>query len=263
MTGLYLVIAGQAVLYVGQAKNIRQRWLKGHHKGLNLGRYYDAARIASVGCSEHELNASERMFIAWFNCPLNATISQSDRAKLRCRLEGRELPEAEDKSASKLDRLINLLSGFHVEGNAPYEIKEALQIAIELRDDATVKEPPPVKTVEPIGLSARKGRDFDLLENSLEFRGDMSSAPTGLSTIAFKDTEAEFHLFWDAVKKKVGKENARKAFKRVRDVDVQTLIEKLQYQQDWHMKRNGSLTFFAQPTNWLYGRRWEDDYDAL
>ncbi|MBD2076273.1 GIY-YIG nuclease family protein [Phormidium sp. FACHB-592] len=265
MPGLYLVVAEQSVLYVGKAKNIRQRWVRGHHKGLNLGRYYDVARIVSVGCHENELSASEQLFIAWFNCPLNETISQSTRAKLRYSLTHKSLPETADRSATKLDRLIDLLSGFHIEGNAPYEIKEALQIALELRDGAIAKTNPVAEAQKQSRFSLSKYEPLMVSEKANYLQPDRVDCKAVFTTsaVAFIDRERDFDLFWEAVKKKTNKQNARSAFKKVKDVDVQTLITILNKQQDWHMKRNGNLAFLAQPANWLHGRRWEDEYEYL
>lgn len=261
--GLYLVMAERSVLYVGKAKDIRKRWMGGHHKGLNLGRYYDSARIVSVACPENQLNASEKMFIAWFNCPLNETITQSTRSSLRRRLKEQNMPKVEVKPDSKIDRLIKLLSDCHVEGNAPYEIKEALQIAIELKDEAIAKKDQVDRLENAFAKSHLVGiKHLDDGEAIAVLKEHPASA-TDLKCTAFIDWENDFNLFWDAVKKKTNKQEARRAFRKVRDVDVQTLIEILHKQQDWHMKRNGNLMYLAQPAKWLYGRRWEDDYEYI
>jgi excinuclease UvrABC nuclease subunit len=72
-SGIYQVIDKEGtVIYVGQAKNIYQRWKNGHHKlseiinlcGVN-------AYIESIEVSENLLNRAENMAISHFRPKLN------------------------------------------------------------------------------------------------------------------------------------------------------------------------------------------------
>jgi hypothetical protein len=69
----------------------------------------------------------------------------------------------------------------------------------------------------------------------------------------------EFDRFWAAVQKRVDKAATQVEFSKVKGVDIDLLIARLEEQQVWHLKNNGSLKFLPNPANWLRRRRWEDE----
>ena len=70
---------------------------------------------------------------------------------------------------------------------------------------------------------------------------------------------SDFERFWSAYPKKRNKETARKAFKKLKGVSIETLleaIEKKKRSQDW-LKDGGQ--FIPYPATWLNAGGWEDE----
>lgn len=70
-------------------------------------------------------------------------------------------------------------------------------------------------------------------------------------------SDKEFDEFWRAFPIKVGKQAARKSFKKaIRQTDIQTILAAVEkYKRckpDWQ--------HFCHPTSWLNQGRWEDDW---
>ena len=74
-----------------------------------------------------------------------------------------------------------------------------------------------------------------------------------------------FDRFWAAYPKKKGKEDARKAWKKLAP-DLETCrmmaaaLESQQKSHDW-VKESGR--YVPYPATWLNGRRWEDEPDEI
>ena len=71
----------------------------------------------------------------------------------------------------------------------------------------------------------------------------------------------DFDRFWDAYPKKVGKEEARKAFRKV-NVKVDVLIEAVERQKTWTQWQVEKGRFIPNPATWLNQGRWEDEGQA-
>jgi excinuclease UvrABC nuclease subunit len=73
ISGIYKVIdANNNVLYIGQAKNIYNRWNHGHHKLSKIISMYGInAYITWVQIPEWLLNRAESAAIAFYQPPLN------------------------------------------------------------------------------------------------------------------------------------------------------------------------------------------------
>lgn len=72
-----------------------------------------------------------------------------------------------------------------------------------------------------------------------------------------------FDRFWEAYPKKVGKEAARSAFRKIKGVSIETLLLALGQQKnsDQWKKENGR--FIPNPATWLNQGRWEDEMTIL
>ena len=73
------------------------------------------------------------------------------------------------------------------------------------------------------------------------------------------DNEHKFNSFWELYPKKVGKENARIAFKRLAPDDeligrMLYAIEEQKKSAQWSEQR-----YIPNPATWIIGRRWEDE----
>ena len=69
----------------------------------------------------------------------------------------------------------------------------------------------------------------------------------------------DFERFWSAYPKKRNKETARKAFKKLKGVSIETLLEAIEKQrrsQDW-LKDGGQ--FIPYPATWLNAGGWENE----
>lgn len=70
---------------------------------------------------------------------------------------------------------------------------------------------------------------------------------------------SDFERFWSAYPKKRNKETARKAFKKLKGVSIETLLEAIEKQkrsQDW-LKDGGQ--FIPYPATWLNAGGWENE----
>ena len=67
----------------------------------------------------------------------------------------------------------------------------------------------------------------------------------------------DFDRFWEAYPRKVGKEEARKAFQRV-DVPVGVLVDAIFVQRKSAQWQKEGGRYVPFPANWLNQRRWED-----
>lgn len=72
---------------------------------------------------------------------------------------------------------------------------------------------------------------------------------------------SDFDRFWSVYPKKVGKEEARKAFRKVK-VKVDVLIEAVEKQKTWTQWQVEKGRFIPNPATWLNQGRWEDEGQA-
>ena len=67
----------------------------------------------------------------------------------------------------------------------------------------------------------------------------------------------DFERFWEAYPRKMGKEEARKAFQQV-DVPVGVLLDAISVQKQSTQWQKEGGRYIPYPANWLNQRRWED-----
>jgi hypothetical protein len=96
--------------------------------------------------------------------------------------------------------------------------------------------------------------DKNRLDKSREEESNNTLTLTGSSICA-----TDFERFWSAYPKKRNKETARKAFKKLKGVSIETLLEAIEKQkrsQDW-LKDGGQ--FIPYPATWLNAGGWENE----
>jgi len=72
-----------------------------------------------------------------------------------------------------------------------------------------------------------------------------------------------FDKWWETYPKKVGKGQARTAFKKaLKKIDLDALTTKTQSFSDFHEKAGTEKRFIPNPATWLNGERWDDELDA-
>ena len=71
-------------------------------------------------------------------------------------------------------------------------------------------------------------------------------------------TESDFDLFWKAYPRKVGKQKALKAFKKV-TVPVEALLAAIAVQKQSAQWKKNNGEFIPHPTTWLNEGRWDDE----
>jgi hypothetical protein len=74
-------------------------------------------------------------------------------------------------------------------------------------------------------------------------------------------TPEQFDEFWEVAQKKVGKDTARKAFLKIKNVDYALLLDAWKSQHLYHLNKNGCIDFLPQPTTWLNQQRWQDELE--
>lgn len=78
--GIYFVIAGKSILYIGQSCNIHARWNGSHHR-INQIKSYDnviISWISVIASKKQDLKSIEEACIEHFNPQLNGTITPSE-----------------------------------------------------------------------------------------------------------------------------------------------------------------------------------------
>lgn len=151
--------------------------------------------------------------------------------------------ERPDPGLTKIQRDFKYGNAMTLLGELRKDLEEA--IADEKRR-VTISESVELSTLNEPGTTLNYGRS--------EYRKKRKN--TGLLR---RRTEEEFDRFWAAVKLKVNKRDAMRAFDGIGDVDIDFLIQKLEECQSWHLNRHGHLDYMPRPNTWLFKRRWEDD----
>lgn len=78
------------------------------------------------------------------------------------------------------------------------------------------------------------------------------------------DDHDPFDEWWEHYPKKVGKGQARTAFKRaLKKVDLDTLTEGTRQLAAHHQQAGTDKTFIPNPATWLNGERWDDEQPAI
>lgn len=77
-SGIYFVYDGPDCLYVGQARNIKERWA-GHHRKKQIAQKHPNATITWVEAKEGELDSLERRYIQELDPKLNGRRIIQDR----------------------------------------------------------------------------------------------------------------------------------------------------------------------------------------
>lgn len=80
--GCYIIRSGGQVLYVGQSKQLRSRWLR-HHRRKMIEKHFPNATVEIVPCDESGLLQMEADLIA----ELRPAMNDTDRYKIMDRLD--------------------------------------------------------------------------------------------------------------------------------------------------------------------------------
>ena len=72
-------------------------------------------------------------------------------------------------------------------------------------------------------------------------------------------SDADFEKFWSCYPRKAGKQNARKVFKKLRNVRIEELINAVSAQSRTRQWTDEGGRFIPYPATWLNQRRWEDE----
>ena len=72
--------------------------------------------------------------------------------------------------------------------------------------------------------------------------------------------EDSFSKFWDAYPKRVGKQEARKAFdKAIKATDIETILKAIEAQKQTPQWKKSNGQYIPNPATWLNQCRWEDE----
>lgn len=105
---------------------------------------------------------------------------------------------------------------------------------------------------------------FSITSNAKNGKTETKSNTNSKSTTPYSppsggDHEGAFEKFWAAYPKKVGKQAAKKAFNRIKDVPVQTMIDAVEYQRSTAQWTQNNGQYIPHPATWLNQGRWEDE----
>jgi len=70
---------------------------------------------------------------------------------------------------------------------------------------------------------------------------------------------SSFDAFWKAYPKKEGKEQARKAFKKVKPDLMPIILKAIENQKQTDKWKNDGGKYIPNPATWINGKRWEDE----
>lgn len=88
--------------------------------------------------------------------------------------------------------------------------------------------------------------------------------PQGVSKRSTVDSE-DFQRFWSAYPRKIAKENARKAWHKLKPGPelLAVMLQAIERQKQSEQWRRDEGQFIPHPATWLNGRRWEDQLPLL
>ena len=102
-------------------------------------------------------------------------------------------------------------------------------------------------------------------ESELELESE-SETETNAHARAREDVqtrkERDFDRFWSAYPKKVGKGDARKAFAKIKDVPVETMIDAIEQQKQSNQWRRDGGQYIPNPATWLNREDWTAQLQA-
>ena len=73
----------------------------------------------------------------------------------------------------------------------------------------------------------------------------------------------DFDAFWQAYPKKVGKQAARRAFEKVKDVPLQTILNAIEQQKKMKQWQDNNGQFIPHPSTWLNRGSWDDELPGM
>lgn len=113
------------------------------------------------------------------------------------------------------------------------------------------------KTPSKTKAKTKQNTEIESDSENIDDNGDLRSTEN-VTVDEGEAWEKSFEAFWKAYPKKVGKKDARKAFRRV-DAPLESLLSAIERQKcadQW--KRDGGR-FIPNPSTWLNQGRWEDE----
>lgn len=119
------------------------------------------------------------------------------------------------------------------------------------------KCPAPVEVDNPPQIAADCG-ELPQIAARIQNPESESRIQNPESEDARQRAECDFELFWNAYPRKVGKQKALKAFRKVK-VPVEILLNAIAEQKQSAQWKKNDGEFIPHPTTWLNEGRWEDE----
>ena len=124
------------------------------------------------------------------------------------------------------------------------------EIEIEIEKELEIEKDPPY--TPPRGRNADDAKERKTVETAEKKTAETSPRTT---------VETSFDAFWQAYPKKVGKQAALKAFRRVK-VPLETLLTAIERQKCGSQWSRDGGQYIPNPATWLNQGRWEDEVYA-
>ncbi|MGY8644304.1 MAG: helix-turn-helix domain-containing protein [Verrucomicrobiales bacterium] len=112
-----------------------------------------------------------------------------------------------------------------------------------------------IRVIENDGGVAKENDGRDLTENN----EDKGNPPKEIPLRKSHFSDFDFDLFWKAYPRKVSKQNALKAFTKIKGVSLREILSGIESQKIHGGALARDTEFIPHPATWLSGRRWEDE----
>ena len=77
------------------------------------------------------------------------------------------------------------------------------------------------------------------------------------------EAQQKFDMFWKVYPKKIGKQAARRAFEKVKDVPIETILNAVEQQKQLRQWQDNNGQFIPYPATWLNRGSWDDEIPGV
>lgn len=177
-------------------------------------------------------------------------------------IKGRGFPLRDRVTSKDIDAAVHGLAGkgcisLYTVGGKSYYYFPTWSEHQRVRD-VKPKYPAPEESAEICGELPQSAAGCGELRPESESESNTNPNPESKSESDAHGREDDFDLFWKAYPKKTGKQEARKAFKKV-SAPVSVLIDAIEKQKTWSQWQRDNGQYIPNPSTWLNQGRWEDE----
>ena len=179
-------------------------------------------------------------------------------------IKGRGFPLRDRVTSKDIDAAVHGLAGkgcisLYTVGGKSYYYFPTWSEHQRVRD-VKPKYPAPEESAEICGELPQSAAGCGVLlpESESNTNPNYNPNPESKSESDAHGHEDAFDRFWKAYPKKTGKQEARKAFKKV-SAPVSVLVDAIEKQKTWSQWKRDNGQYIPNPSTWLNQGRWEDE----